>query len=534
MHTETIPVLIVGGGPAGLSASLFLARHGVRSILVERHAHTSVHPRAKGVNTRTLEIFRPLGLEDAIREAGAALTRSTNWLFVETLAGTEHRRLSRRSLFELPADLEQISPTTWALCAQNQLEALLVETAHQRHCDLRFGNELVSFVQDPSGVTACVRATTADTQHQIRADYLIAADGASSPVCKQLAIPMLGRGPLSYSMNIYFRADLRELVQDRWFIMCFVQNPAVQGILAAVNNRDLWQFHVQYDPANGASPQDFTPARCIELVRQAVGLPQLSVEILSVLPWEANVRVAAAFQRDRIFLIGDAAHVMPPAGAFGMNTSIQDAHNLAWKLAAVLNGPAAPSLLSTYESERRPVAQFTTEQAALRFGNQGMPEQTSKNIARVDDTVVILGYRYPSPAIIAEEGTVPPAAQLDLSGRPGTRAPHLWLEKQGQRLSTLDLFDTHFVLLTDQQGQAWYESAQTIATSLKMRLDAYRIGLDSADLIDREGRWHDAYHIVPGGAVLIRPDGFVCWRARAQEAPSQSLLETVLQRLLGN
>ena len=536
MWNETLPVLIVGAGPVGLTASLLLARQGVRSVLIERHPGTSIHPRAKGLNIRSMELFRVMGLEEQIRVAGTELADSTNWLFVETLAGKEIRRVSRRSLFEPPQQLEQISPTTGTLCAQNQLEPLLVEEAYKLGCSLRFNTELISFEQDDHGVSASVKENTTGAQYTIRATYLIAADGASSRIRHLLGISMRGTEALSYHANIYFRADLRELVRERWFSMCFVQNPEARGVLAPVNNSDLWQFHAQYHPEKGSTFEDFTPAYCVELVRKGVGLSQLDVEILSVLPWEAAMRVADHFQQGRIFLTGDAAHVMPPSGGFGLNTGVQDAHNLCWKVAAVINGPASPALLTTYETERRPVDQFTTEQAGLRLEGRGTPVQAQaaeqKKPERVDEIVVTMGYSYASPAVIEDDEVVPLTNTLDLSGRPGTRAPHVWLERDGVQVSTINLFDGHFVLLASDECAEWCEVTRAAAARLGLSLDTYRVGVVSADLVDVDGRWAVAYGVPPGGAVIVRPDGFVGWRTRSFEHLSPDKLEVVMRRLL--
>jgi putative polyketide hydroxylase len=533
MFDETIPVLIVGAGPVGLTAALFLARLGVRSLLVERHASTSIHPRAKVISTRVMELFRLMGLEEQIRAAGTDLTSSQYWLFVETLAGREIRRVSRRDLFEVSSEIEQISPTSRAMCAQNQLEPLLVTEAHKLGCTLRFNTELVSCEQDDSGVTAHIRENSSGVQRIIRAGYLIAADGARSPIRLALGVAMRGTEALAYHANIYFRADLSELVKDRLFSMCFVENSEVRGILAPVNNRDLWQFHARYNPAAGTTFEDFTEAYCIEVVRKVVGLPQLAVEILSVLPWEVAIRVADHFQQGRVFLAGDAVHVMPPSGGFGMNSGIQDVHNLCWKLAAVIKGPASPALLATYEAERRPVDIFTAEQAGARLGERdALAQALQKKLEKVDEIIVALGYHYASLAVLAEDEIAPSANVLDLSGRPGTRAPHVWLEKDGVCISTLDLFDMHFVLLAGNDGEQWCEAVRGAAARLGLRLDAYRVGIEGADLVDVDRCWADAYGVSPGGAVIVRPDGFVGWRARSLEDTSQEEMERVMKRLL--
>jgi putative polyketide hydroxylase len=532
MYDTSIPVLIVGAGPVGLSTALFLAQQGTPSLVIERHPGSSIHPRARYINIRTMELFRQSGLEHAIREAGAALINSKYFLVVETLAGTELNRFERFTLTkEEQYQILQISPTQSCLCSQDELEPVLAGAVREQGGTVRFGCELVGFEQDDNGVTAQVKERTTGREQTIRADYLVAADGAHSPIRQRLHIATTGRGILAHEINIYFRADLQALTWDRSFIMCYVKNPAIQGALLSVNNTDRWLFNVHYNPEQGETPADFTPERCQELVRQAIGLPDLAPEILGILPWEAAVRVAERYQQQRIFLVGDAAHVMPPTGAFGMNTGIHDAHNLAWKLTAVLNGQASPTLLTSYEDERRPVAQLTTEQAGLRLVSNIYRDGPGKAEGLLQDTNLTLGYHYRSSAIITEQLLAPSTATLDLHGQPGTRAPHLWVERQGQRISLLDLFTTRFVLLCGPNGLTWYEAACQLAAR-GLPLDPYRIGSDG-DLHELEGNWSDTYSVSAEGAVLVRPDGFVAWRAKNLSRNAQQSLETCLLSLLG-
>jgi putative polyketide hydroxylase len=528
MDTVTTPVLIVGGGLVGLSTSLFLTQHHVPSLLVERHVSTSIHPRARGINFRTMELFRGLGLEEQLRIAGKDLANNHGMLIVETLAGVERRRIAMAEPENSPMDL--ISPTDWCVCAQDQSEPVLLAAARQRG-DLRFNTEMVSFEQDEAGVTAVILDRTTGTQQTVRADYLVAADGAASPIRNALSITRSGTGTLGHNISIYFSADLGDLVRGREFVLCQVENAEVQGLFIAINNKDLWLFSIAYDLERGEQPEDFSAERCIDLIRKAVGLPQLAVEIKSILPWEAAIRVADRFQDGRIFLVGDAAHQMPPTGAFGANTGIQDAHNLAWKLAAVYHGQASPTLLATYDEERRPVACFTTEQAGLRSAVTAFDPRNANRTDLADNLVIITGYQYTSGAIIANDTEPLPLDHLILDGHPGRRAPHVWLERQGRRISTLDLFGAHFVLLTGEYGQGWRDAAQALAARRDMNLDAYCVGSND-DLIDLDNRWSNAYGVTSAGAVLVRPDGFVCWRVRDAKESQEQTLAAVLDQLL--
>lgn len=534
MKETHVPVLIVGGGPVGLTMSLFLAHHDIHSMIVERHVGTSIHPRARGVNVRSMELLRLVGLEGPIRQAGSALGGNTYFLVMETLAGKELRRFGREALITRQTDLTQVSPTRYYMCAQDELEPVLLNAVREHGSEVHFNHQLVAFEQDASGVTAQVRERTTGDEQVIHADYMIAADGAHSFVRSQLHLSTTGRGTLGYYINIYFRADLGDFSRDRPFILCFITNPEVQGVLLAINNTNRWILNVGYAPEKGETVEDFTPERCQELVSKAIGRDDIVPEIISILPWEGAIRVAERFQQQRIFLVGDAAHTMPPTGAFGMNTGIHDAHNLAWKLAAVLHNQATPDLLKTYDAERRPVADFTTKQAGLRWENNTYADGQNMAEGMVEDIVVALGYRYHSAAILEEGQPAHLSRTLELRGEPGTRAPHLWVEWQGKRISLLDLFDTHFVLLTGPEGIEWYNAAKGLVPH-GLPLDAYRVG-STGDLIDSEGTWASLYGVTPAGAVLIRPDGFVAWRTeRAAEDEQQAgeALEKVLGQLLG-
>lgn len=546
MPDENLPVLIVGGGPVGLSTSLFLARLGVSSLLVERHATTSVHPRARGINYRTMEILREVGLEEAVRSAGAVLANNRFSLVVDTLAGREMRRLGGLEEDEESRQrLQRLTPVSWCFCAQNELEPILLAATQELGSEVRFGTELVSFVQDKTGVTADLHELATGKHYSVRASYLVAADGASSPVRHHLDISLKGRGTLAYYVGIYFRADLSQLVQGREFIMCFVQNPDAHGTLSSVNNKDLWVLNVEYQVEDGTTSADFTPDRCVELVRKAIGLPQLEVELLSVLPWEAAGYIADSYQVGRVFLAGDAVHVMPPSGALGLNTGFQDGQNLAWKLAAVIKGQADAALLASYEAERRPVGQIIVEQACLRLdfrAARGKPSNATSEDSQsrlLDDLVLIFGYHYNSQAVIADlhfhSANSPfPTDQVDLSGQPGSRSPHLWLERAGQRISSLDLFGTRFVLLIGATAKGWAQIARNVATQLKLDLDIYQIGnFGEADLKELDVSWHTAYGVKPDGAVLVRPDGFIGWRSPNSSHFSQPTFEEALSKILG-
>src|SRR6185437_12941538 len=249
--------------------------------------------------------------------------------------------------------------------------------------------------------------------------------------------------------------------------------------------------------------------------------------------WDASADTAERFQQGRVFLAGDAAHVMPPSGGFGGNTGVQDAHNIAWKLAAVLKGIAGEPLLSTYDAERRPAAAFTVEQAYSRYVTRSAPYLRSENMQAIENDLNIeLGYCYHSAAVIPDpdEKSVPHDNPRETRGRPGTRAPHILLERSGEKISSLDLFGGNFVLLAGQEGHAWKESGRDAAKQMGLSLDVYQIGSDG--LIDPSGTFADAYGMGPGGAVIVRPDGFVAWRAKTADGASPAAVRDALAVLL--
>jgi len=529
------PVLIVGGGLIGLSASLFLAHSGIPSLLVERHSETSTHPKILGLNVRGMELLRSVGIEDAVHAAGNDRGQCKDFVLVSTLAQGE---LARQPL---PGTSEekiwQLSPTSTGYCSQDKLEPVLLKAAQQAGGQLHFSTELLSFEQDATGITVLLLDRTTGVQRRMRTSYLIAADGVHSPVRHALSIAMSGRSE-GHNASIYFQADLNFPDQQQSFAVCQVTHPEAYGFLCSINNRDLWTFHVSYAPEQGETLESFTVERCRRLIRQAVGRADLEVEVKSVLSWEAASRVVERFSSGRVFLAGDAAHQMPPSGGFGASTGIEDAHNLAWKLALVLRKQAHPVLLHTYDSERRPAVQFTVEQAGLRW-KEGMSYYAADAAQKkapgiVDDLVVTLGYRYASQAIISPQEITSSSEYTDLvlDGSPGTRTPHCWIERQGRRISTLDLLTRNFVLLTGMDGQHWCNAAHMAAARLKITIDTYCIG-PGGDLVDDlPGCYLTALGIQSNGAVLVRPDGFVAWRSRGSDGPPLQTLEPILSHIL--
>ena len=533
-----IPVLIAGGGPVGLTASLLLSRHGVRSLLVERHPGTAIVPKARGINARTMEMYRQCGVEAAIRAAGLSEERRGRLIvWTETLAGKEiERRVPGRAT---PKNMA-VTPTTNCLCAQDDLEPVLrrfAETAGPGA--LRFNTELTSFSQKDGSVTGTMTDRVTGEETRFSARYLIAAEGAQSRVRRSLGVQMIGEEKVYDSVNILFNADLRQWTEHRPAALYFVEQPELRGTFLTINGTDRWGFLIHSPSQYGYKPGDFTSERCAALIRQAVGIPELVVSVLGVSPWEASAIVADRYREGAVFLAGDAAHEMPPTGGFGLNTGVQDVHNLAWKIAAVLRGQADDALLDSYHAERRPLAETITRAALANAMSMGRTTRQSGAVLPrrefLNEQGLIYGLCYESMPVIPD-GTPPvevtdPVTEYVPSARPGSRAPHVWLQRGGEQLSTIDLFGSHFVLLAGRDGDAWRQAIHQIVPSWPP-LIGFTVG-GKEDLIDPDGNWHEAYGVETDGAVLVRPDGYVALRGRSGASRPREVLRAVADGVLG-
>jgi 2-polyprenyl-6-methoxyphenol hydroxylase-like FAD-dependent oxidoreductase len=520
---EDAPVLIAGGGLVGLSTAMFLARQGVPSLIIERLKAPSTLPRAAFFHMRTFELFRQAGLEAAVREQSEReFTPDGAIVAVESLAG----RQIAAFIPSLNEGVEALSPCRRWFVSQPGLEPILRRRAEEVGARIVSGKEVVSAAQDAEAVTVTVRDVDTGAESQLRGRYLVACEGAHSRIRDQLGIEMQGRGVFSNSITIYLRADLAPLIGDRNLSIIYVNNPTLTGFfrLEKSSQRGFLVVSTVGDPvadpetaANAAA--DISEARLIELVRAAAGKPDLDVEVEGVARWRCTSDVASRYGDGRIFLVGDSAHLMPPNGGFGGNTGIHDAHNLAWKLAAVLNGQAGEALLGSYEMERQPVGRFTVEQAYTRYLTRSATYLGAKDHQPLaNDFEIELGYLYRSPAILSEAGS-PEGHEMPQQslGRPGSRAPHVWLERDGKRISTLDLFGDGFVLMAAEDGEGWLEAAGG--------------GPIKSHLVP-EADFASAYGLKPGGAALVRPDGFIAARWTSGAAAPKAELSGALEKLL--
>ncbi len=545
-----VPVLIVGGGPVGLCGALLLARYGVRSLLVERHPGTSIQPKARGINARTMELLRTWGLEDQVRVAGAPLVGNSLLLWTESLAGKELRRIQTAPGDDaVAAFLATISPTTGGGCTQNAFEPILLAAARQHpEADIRFNTELVALEQDATGARATIRDRVHGGETVVTARYVVAADGVHSPVRHLLGIPVNLLSAPNRILNIYFRANLTPFVAERKFIWCIVRNETVSGLMLTSDLPDHWLFNVPLGPDETADTYD--AERTLAAIRAAVGVADVDVEILGVQEYTITAAVAARYREGKVFLVGDAAHVMPPAGAFGMNTGIQDMHNLAWKLAAVVSGWASADLLDSYEAERLPVGRETVTRAARRSDAMGlmgagrpspaaqpqrMPQGPGMPLEGENARdAITLGYAYASRAVsggpLASDDPIP--AEMPHGAHVGYRAPHLWITENGQRRSTLDLFEGSYTLLTGPDGAGWLAAGRETAAVLPVPLRCAGLA-PAGDLTDDAGMWDATYGLPRDAAVLVRPDGFIAWIGPHAADADAIALRAALEETLG-
>jgi 2-polyprenyl-6-methoxyphenol hydroxylase-like FAD-dependent oxidoreductase len=540
-NREDASVVIAGGGLVGMASAAFLARHGVAALVVERMRGESQLPRAAHFHLRTLELLRAIGVEEDVK-------RQSELEFVPEGAIVSMDSLAGRKLADIIPSLnvgvdDSLSPCRRLFVTQPGLEAILRRRATDAGARVMDGAEVAAVEQDDDGVTVVVTDVDSGVERRLRTSYLVGADGAHSTVREALQIPFDGRGVFSNSLTIYFTADLTQQMLGKPLSVVYVNNPVFGGFfrLAKDCRSGFLVVNTVGDPRTNPNAadaaKDTSTERMIEFVRAGAGIPDLDVRIDGVARWRSSTDTARRYHDGRVLLAGDAAHVMPPNGGFGGNTGVQDAYDLAWKLALVVQGVATPELLTTYDAERRPVDKFTVEQAYTRYVTRTAPYLTATDLQPfVADLEIELGYTYRSPAILAEEGDASDGAQAGhgdprlTRAVPGSRAPHLWLQRDGRRRSTLDLFGGDFVLLAGPDGGPWCDAVPAPAAQ-GVRLAAYRVG--GAELAVPDDSFTEAYGISRTGAVLVRPDGFVAWRARAaSDRPAESLTAALRRALM--
>lgn len=578
-----VDVLVVGSGPAGASAAVFLATYGVQVMVVTKYGRLSDTPRAHITNQRTMETMRDMGLEDTLLREATPWELMGNTTFCTSLAGEELGRvLSWGTDVRRHADYELASPTSMLDAPQTVTEPILVQAAQARGARIRFDTEYVRHVQDDDGVTTTVRDRLSGLEWDVRSQYLIGADGARSKVAADLDLPYEGPGAVGGALGIIFEADLSRFVAHRPSVLYWMLQPGAEregvglGVLRMIKPWTEWMLMWGYAVADG--PPDLTDSYIRELAVNLVGSDDFEMTIRSRSPWTINHQFATTVARGRVFCAGDAVHRHPPTNGLGSNTSIQDSYNLAWKIAHVLRGTAAPALLESYDAERAPIARQVVERAnqsiadtgrimaALELDDTSDPDRLTAALdarkqpgpagekvrTALREAIAYKSYefnahgvehnqRYASAAVVPD-GTEMPAYRRDPelyaqpTTWPGAKLPHTWVTQRGRRTSTLDLAGGgEFSLWTGIGGEAWLEAAARLAARRGLDLRPVVVGPGQA-VEDPYGLWADLRETDDGGVLLVRPDLYVA--ARHQAAPgsaeqAEAWLGDVLEQVLG-
>jgi 2,4-dichlorophenol 6-monooxygenase len=549
-------------------------------MVITKYRWTANTPRAHITNQRAVEIMRDVGLEDEIKAKGVPNHLMGDTVFCASLAGDELARLHTWGTHpQRLADYTLASPCTHYDLPQDIFEPIILGEAAHRGSRVRFDSEYLSHVQDDEGVTVTVLDRIEGRQYEIRAKYLIGADGGRSKIAQDIGLPMEGEMDWAGSMNIVFHADLSKYVAHRPSVLYWIMQPGADmggigmGLVRMVRPWDEWLIVWGYDIND--PPPEVDEEVATRVVHNLVGDDTIDVTLRSTSLWGNNKMYAKRYVEGRVFCMGDACHRHPPSNGLGSNTSIADAYNLAWKLALVLDGKAAPSLLDSYDAERAPIG----EQIVLRanksiqefgpiFDALGLldttdPEQMRANMeirkensprgaearAKLNAAIelknyefnahgVELGHRYRSGAVIPD-GTPEPGFTRDPelyyhpTTWPGARLPHAWLEHRGAKVSTHDLAGKgRFALFTGIGGEGWVQAAEDVTQRTGVEIAAYVVGpaRDAHDIYDD---WARAREVQETGCVLVRPDAHVAWRSAALVDDPVAELGRVMETLLG-
>lgn len=513
------PVLIVGGSLVGLSAALFLSWRGVPTIVVEKHYGSSPHPRATGFTEHSLEFFRAVGIGDQIPQVnpGTRLRR----VKASSLSGKWHEETSWTP-GEEGSFGEKASPCTGAAIAQDKLEPILRAGATAYGADLRLGVELLSFEQDDEGVLAQVRVRDGGERYAIRAAYLIAADGAYSPVREALGIGRDGVGYLRTLRSVLFRCPDAHKFLEQGVQQFEIEDNDFRAFLTSYGDG---RWVLMFDDDLERSEDELAAA-----VRRALGT-DFAFQTLANGRWEMAGRIADRYSSGRVFLAGDAAHQLPPTrGGFGANTGIDDVYNLAWKLEWVVKGRSTPALLATYHDERRPIGWLRHQQTFARPDYASWSGNILEGERLYGNEAMELGQLSRSAAVIGAGPELPPAATpMEWQGQPGTRAPHIWATSPGccEELSTIDLFTRDFALVT--KDDRWISAAKEAARMLGVEIRAIHIGRDI--LFTEPQSFEARFGVSPEGASLVRPDGIIAWRSVGLPENAPAELANALARI---
>jgi 2,4-dichlorophenol 6-monooxygenase len=545
-----VDVLVVGSGPTGATCALALATYGIDVRVVTKWGWLANSPRAHINNQRALEVLRDLGIEQEATSVGTPWELMGEMVFAETLTGPETARLRTWGYGQdRLSDYLKGSPCPLLDIPQPRLEPVLVKNAAERGADFRFHTEYVSHTQDDTGVTTRLRDRLTGAEYTVRSRYLVGADGARSQVVEDLGLPLEGTMGRAGTVYVRFSCDLTRYVAHRPGILHRMMRPAFGEIgmttLRVVEPWREWITGWGYDIA-GPAPET-RPEALLPRVRELIGDPDAEIEILDVSTWQVNQACATRYSAGRVFCGGDAVHRHPPSSGLGSNTSIQDAFNLAWKLAYVLNGWAGLGLLGSYSAERAPVGAAVVTRAnrsrsdytdlnevlarvgrAAQEGRRLLEEPTPEGVAAREALVhaidrkneefnaqgTEMNQRYRSRAVIPDPTAAPetlPRDGLHLvpSTRPGAKIPHAWLvDTHGRKVSTLDVTGRNrFSLVTGIAGTAWAAAVEKLQLPF---LQVVVIGAPGAQ--DVYADWFRLREVHEAGALLVRPDGYVAWR----------------------
>ncbi len=581
-----IPVLIVGGGGAGLTASMLLARMGVDHLLVSARPWTSDLPKAHVLNQRAMEVLDDCGVADAIAARSTPAEHMLATAYYAGFTGPDDdygTRLARLEAWGAGGQNDNwraASPWRQLNLPQIRLEPILKAGAERLSPGrVRFNHELLELEQDDDGVRALVCDNDTGERVFVRCDYLLGADGGRC-CAGQIGVRYEGLGFVTQTATLHLTADFSPWATDPDVLIRWIASPQTGSLIVMVPmgperwgpDSEEWVIHLNY-PVD--DPRAESDERVEADVRTALGLPDAPLTIHKITRWSVDAVIASAFRVGRVFLLGDAAHRHPPTGGLGLTSAIHDAQNLCWKLAAVLAGHASPDLLDTYEAERRPCdernAQRSLENAvnhfaimdALGVSPDNSPDENWANLRRVwsglpedaehraralrslrmqsmefDELNVEFGYAYDSAAVVPDGSPVPQSADdirlYEPSTCPGAPLPHAWIEDEdGRRRPLKELVAPgRFLLIAGEDGGAWCEAARQLAADAGIPLDAVRIGHIDGDLYEPRCMWLRHREIGPDGAVLVRPDRFVGWRSMGGwERPIDELAEALTQIL---